>query len=507
MNTQQIKDFIKENNGPSGKMYNEKYVKNNHEEIYNEVINFCKKELNDLSFKEKVYHYVYDLKDLLKCKNPNCNNNVKFKNSTIGYYEYCSKKCISSDQNIKDIKEKKSYEKFGTKAPGMNKDIKEKMIKTNNERYGGNSPKNNIEIVKKSTSSFRKTKINKNIEKYKYLNLFEVDYDKKIFKFLCDKGHYFEIDMYSFRNRKKINTEICTICNPINSFSNSGQEIQLQDFIKNNYDGEILLNNRSIIGTELDIYIPELKMAFEFNGVYWHNEIYKSNKYHLEKTELAEKNDIKLIHIYQDNWMFKQDIIKSRILNLLGKSDKLFARKCKIKEILDNKLVRDFLEKNHLQGFVGSKIKIGLFYENELVSLMTFGYQRKSMGQKSKENSYEMLRFCNKLNINVVGGASRLFDHLIKTYNPNEVISYADRSWSSGNLYEKLGFHLVHKTTPNYYYVIDGIRRYRFEFRKDVLVRQGADPSKTEHEIMLEKKIYRIYDSGHLKYIYKKKEE
>jgi len=125
------------------------------------------------------------------------------------------------------------------------------------------------------------------------------------------------------------------------------------------------------------------------------------------------------------------------------------------------------------------------------------------MGQKSEEGSYEMLRFCNKLNINVVGGASKLFKYFIKKFSPIEVISYADRSWSQGNLYEKLGFELHSKTRPNYYYVINGVRNHRFNFRKDKLVKEGFDQSKTEHEIMLERKIYRIYDSGQLKYIFK----
>jgi hypothetical protein len=245
-----------------------------------------------------------------------------------------------------------------------------------------------------------------------------------------------------------------------------------------------------------------MRLGFEFNGVYWHNELYKEKNYHFDKTELCEKNDIKLIHIYQDDWFYKQDIVKSRILNLLGKSNRIMARKCEIKEITDNKLIREFLKQNHLQGNISSKIKIGLFYNRKLISLMTFGSLRKSMGQKALEGTYEMMRFCNKLNTNVVGGASRLFKYFIKYYNPKEVISYADRSWSQGELYEKLGFKFICKTRPNYYYIINRERKYRFNFRKDKLIREGADPSKTEHDIMLEKDIYRIYDSGNLKYIY-----
>ena len=155
-----------------------------------------------------------------------------------------------------------------------------------------------------------------------------------------------------------------------------------------------------------------------------------------------------------------------------------------------------------MQGFVGSQIKLGLFYNDELVSLMIFGKQRKLMGLKSEDDTYEMLRFCSKLNTSVIGGSEKLFKFFIKNYSPKEVISYADRSWSQGKLYQKLGFKLIHKTQPNYYYIVNGIRKYRFNYRKDKLIRDGFDSNKTEHEIMLERKIYRIYDSGSLKFNY-----
>jgi hypothetical protein len=494
-------EIIKKENGPSGRMYVEKYVRSNYSEIYEDIINYCNiNNLTDLPFKEKVYHYVNDIKHHIYCENPNCNNLVNFKNSTIGYYKYCSIACISCDPKIKKIKEEKSYEKYGTKAPGMNSEIIKKTINTNIERYGGNSPKNNINVIKKSNIKFRETKKNNLIQKYD--NVISVDYENKKIYYKCENNHICDMNLYIFQNRKKLNTIICTICNPIDSHI-SGQEILLQQFIKEKYNGDILLNDRHI-GKELDVYLPDLKLAFEFNGIYWHNELYRSSNYHLEKTELCEKNGIKLIHIYQDDWTYKEDIVKSRIINILNLTqNKIFARKCEIKEITDNNLIRSFLEDNHIQGFIGSQVKIGLFYDNELVSLMTFGKQRKNMGIKSEIDTFELLRFCNKLNTNVVGGASKLFNHFIKNYNPKEIITYADRSWSNGNLYKQLGFELVHKTQPNYYYIVDGIRKNRFNYRKDILIKDGFDPNKSEHEIMLERKIYRIYDSGHLKFIWK----
>jgi len=132
---------------------------------------------------------------------------------------------------------------------------------------------------------------------------------------------------------------------------------------------------------------------------------------------------------------------------------------------------------------------------------MTFGNRRISMGKKTtNENEYELLRYCNKLNTNVVGGASKLFKYFLKNYNLSEIITYADRTHSKGKLYEMLGFTYIGKTQPNYYYIINGIRKHRFNFRKDLLVKQGFDKNKTEHQIMIDRKIYRIYDSGNLKY-------
>ena len=148
------------------------------------------------------------------------------------------------------------------------------------------------------------------------------------------------------------------------------------------------------------------------------NELNKESKYHLNKTELCEKQGIRLIHIFEDEWLYKQNIVKSRLKSLLGLTDeKIYARKCKIKDVSfsDCKI---FLEENHIQGNVNAKHRYGLYYNDELVSIMTFGSKRKNLGSKSEDESYELLRFCNKLNTTVVGGASRLMNYFIKTHNP-----------------------------------------------------------------------------------------
>jgi hypothetical protein len=340
------------------------------------------------------------------------------------------------------------------------------------------------------------------LKKYNYLDIKKIK--DGVCNIKCTKEHYYNINFSLLNLRLKYKTEICTICNPI-GISKSGYEIQLQNFIKENYEKAISINKRNIIPPlELDIYLPDLKIAFEFNGLYWHNELHKPNNYHLNKTEECESKGIQLIHIWEDNWIYKQDIVKSMILNKLGKNpNKIGARKTEIKEIVDNKLIRDFLNKNHLQGFIGGKVKLGLFFENDLVSLMTFGKRRIAMGKKStNDDEYELLRFCNKLNTNVLGGASKLFKFFKNNYNSKEITTYADRSHSNGGLYEQLGFEFISKTAPNYYYIVDGVRHYRFNFRKDKLVKGGFDANKTEHQIMIDRNIFRIYDSGNLKFKY-----
>ena len=430
------------------------------------------------------------------------NNGIldKMKNTNIKKYGV---DFVQKNKTIRKKTEKTSIKKYGYKTSLLNKDIKNKISKTNFEKYGFENPIKNDNVKQKS----KKTRINNIIKKYKSLNILKID--DIFYTIQCDNGksHDFKITSGLLYHRYNVyKTIVCTKCNEINSKSISGLQTQLFNFIKENYNDEILISDRKIIKPyEIDIFLPKLYLGFEFNGLYWHSENIKGKKYHYKKTSKSIENGINLFHIYEDDWNYKQDIIKSMILNKLNiTKHRIFARKCKIKEIKDNKLVKDFLNKNHLQGHVNSSIKIGLYYDNELVSLMTFGKLRKPLGSKNINNSFEMLRFCNKLNTNVIGGASKLFNHFIKNYEYDDIISYANKSHSLGDLYYNLGFEFLKETVPNYYYVIDGIRNYRFNFRKDILIKKGYDKNKTESEIMYDLGYYKIYDSGNLKFIYKK---
>lgn len=254
---------------------------------------------------------------------------------------------------------------------------------------------------------------------------------------------------------------------------------------------------------ELDIYIPKLKIGIEHHGLYYHSDKFKDKNSHFEKLNCCNEKGIRLVQIFEDEWRDKTEICKSRLLNLIGKTpNKIFARKCKIKDV-SPKDARLFLEQNHIQGNVSAKVKLGLYFNDELVSLMTFGNLRKNLGQESKEDAYELLRFCNKLNTNVIGGASKLLKHFEKVYRPKEIISYADRRWSDGNLYKQLGFTFEHMSRPNYFYIKGEIRENRFKYRKSELVKYGFDSNKSEKQIMEEQGFFRIYDCGAIRFVKK----
>jgi hypothetical protein len=454
------------------------------------------------SFLEKKELMLQKIKDKYEVDNPFQAEEIKEKIKKTNLEKYGVEYPLQNPKILKD-RRNNFKQKYGVDNPSKLMEVKNKRHKTIKDKYGVDNAFQLAKVIPLAIKAKNEKEKNRLIERYQYLNWLEINYEEGYYLIYCKKcDHEFVISPDLFRNRMKGKTILCTNCNPVNS-TKSGLEIELLKFIQENYQGEMLSNKRKILNNkyELDIYLPDLKLAFEFNGLWWHNELNKDQKYHLNKTEACEDQEIKLIHVYEDDWLYKRKIIESRILNLLGQSDRIYARQCELKEVTNNKLIRQFLVENHLQGFVGSKVKLGLYYENQLISLMTFGKKRKAMNSISGENEYELLRFCNQKGLNVVGGASKLFKYFVKNYNPKEVISYADRSWSQGHLYEKLGFKYISKTPVNYYYIIDGIRKHRFNYRKDKLIKEGFNKNKTEHEIMLERGLYRIYDSGSLKYI------
>lgn len=431
-------------------------------------------------------------------------------------------------QQNEEIKQKTTQSflrEFGVERYSQTKEFIEKVKLTSQEKWGVDNYSQTEEFKIKSIESslkkwgvehYSKTEIFKNsikktredLTKFHYDNLigegFNVlDYQNSNFKILhkeCNRE--FQISRDLLYHRHNSNICLCTKCLDIN-LGQSNMELEMQKFLNLLGLSYNIKDKKILGGKELDIYLPEYNLAIEMNGVYWHSEIYLDRYYHRDKTLKCRELGIDLLHIWEDDWKYKRNIIKSIILNKLNLiENKIFARKCQIK-IVNSKDSTLFLNENHIQGSSPSQLKIGLYYKDELVSLMTFGF-RYTNGKKE----YELIRFCNKLNYNVIGAASRLFSYFLKNnLDISEIISYSDISLFNGNLYQKLGFEKRSLSDPNYYWVVDGIRKHRFNFNKKRLVKLGYDINKSESEILHEKGYFRVYSSGQEKWIFKNSQE
>jgi len=391
-------------------------------------------------------------------------------------------------------------------------DIKDKIKKINLKKYGFENATSNPEIKKK----IEKTQKAKNQGVFAFNNQKQKDKikqkygDEVIFKTQYFKNKSKESMIEKYGNDCPMRVE--EIKNKISSTMNerygsnwfvtsdsfkemsfdvtttSKAEDEIADWLQT-LDINIERNNRKLISpNELDIYIPSHNVAIEFNGLYWHSDRFRDKNYHLNKTIDCESKGIRLIHIFEDEWMSTR---------------RIGARQTVIREI-DAKVKNQFLDKYHIQGHDISSIKLGAFFQNELIGVMTFSRPRRSLGQKQKRNNvYELSRFATISDTYTPGLASKILKFFETKYNPTEIYSYADRRWSQGDLYLKLGFNFSHFTQPNYWYFKDNIKRsHRYLYRKSNLVLfENYSEDKTEFEIMNQSGYHRIYDCGSYKFV------
>jgi len=530
----------------SGYKTREKHIIKNFEGLIDKIdeFNLNSEFSSDIPFSQKLYNYLYNIHHTPKCEN--CGKIIKWKNKfTEGYLKNCSLKCrgeskkrverientnlskygnksISRVESVKTKRKKKFKEKFGYENIFESTEIKKKTKDTNLKKYGTEYPtqskivqekikKNNIikygvdspsKLPEYKENLILKNKINIT-NKFKSKGYVILEFlEDNILKVKHPDGHTFTGDRNVLNNRFNYNIELSTKLVPFGGLKSS-YELEIKKFLDNYKIGYKSGVKKILDGKEIDIYIPKFNIGIEFNGLYWHSDINKNPNYHVNKVNVAESKGLHLIHIFEDEWVEKNEIVKSILkskLNLI--ENKIYARKCVIKEV-GAKQSKIFLNKNHLQGSVNSKIKLGLYYDNKLVSIMTFNKPRLSLGNNySKNGTYEMVRFCSKLNTTVIGGASKLLKYFNNRYKPSKIITYANRNHSNGKMYKKIGFIFIKNTKPNYWYYDKNknVRYHRFKFRKDILVKMGYDRSKTEKEIMSQNGYYRIYDSGHMKF-------
>ena len=450
----------------------------------------------DVKFSDRIYAILNDIEKykICRCGKPiirmgknscseECNkkNPDRIKNSINGRIKKYGYHYVNSEQSLKTRKEK-----YGNQYNNI-----EKTKKTCIERYGVESPLEIKSIKDKGYEIRRKNQINRLIEKFQD---YECINEEKI-EFRCKKcNKIIKLD------NTKYHTNIirCYDCNP---HSTSLAENEIKKWL-DELDIKII-NNRKLIDKkyEIDIFIPNYNLAIEYNGLYWHSEqIVKDKNYHLYKTEKCQEQEIKLLHIFENEWLdpIKQDIWKSIIKSNLGLNEKIGARKCQIRE-LTNKECNKFLDQNHLQGTCQASIKLGLIYENDILSVLTLAKPRFN-----KNYDWEIVRYANKKNLNTVGGFSRLL-HFFRKYYSGSIITYADKRYSNGDLYRSNGFIELKDSTPNYWYVKGDQLYSRIQFQKHKLEYklENFNINLTESENMFNNGYRRIWDCGNKVFVLK----
>jgi len=483
-----------------------------------------------------------------------CGKEKHYISLSQGYTLFCNPKCSYRKAHCLEKKRKTSLERYGNAnyvntekrvktrrrryGPKMEK-ISEKILATKQERYG-DAHFNNIQQTRKTklmrygnefylnekqqketnlerygvSSPLHDPTIYQKTQKTRYQRVFakmisQIDTSKyKVLSFLrgviqirclkCGKDSTFSRKPLEYRLAHHM--ELCYGCLPKDQ-KVSSLEKEMVGEIKQLFEVCILTNVRIKNIKELDVLFPDQKIALEMNGLYYHSDQFKRPEYHLIKSQECEKIGIRLLHIFEDEWLYKRELVLSILRSALKVPPlrKVYGRKCVIKSVSTPE-ERAFLDENHIQGYVASKVSLGLYLQDALVSIMSFGSARF----KNHDYQYELLRFCSLKNTYVAGAAGKLFQAFLAQNKPNSILSYCDRRLFSGDVYPSIGMTYLRDTEPNYYYIQGDQRFNRFKFRKSQLIKSGFSPTKSEAEIMRDREFHRIYDCGNKVYVWRR---
>ena len=471
-----------------------------------------------------------------------CGKPTKFWSINSGYAKTCSRVCAQLNPETRRKIEATCSEKYGGKAPAHSCEVQRKAKATLMDRYGVDVPYHSTVIKEKGMRAVQEKygvtnvfqhesikEISRNTMMDKYgveLNILRPDVKEHIkrskraglfnsflnrlsaknISYLDDYERYVNYDgerNYKCNECDKLFTESSTMAYDVQCGClrrHSKAELEIRDWLVslgyNVTTGDFIHDAKGRL--EIDVMVTtNVKIGIEFCGLYWHSELHRPNDYHRRKLKAANDNGIDLIQIFEDEWNTKKDIVQSIILNKLGhNSQTLYARKCSIRKL--DKAPIDFVNDNHIQGHVPAKYCYGLFYDNELVSVATFGKNR------FQRDGYECLRFCTKLGVNVVGGFGRLLKMFISDLSPTLVKSYCDLRYFTGSIYEANGFVKESDGVVGYEYCPKGFkeRLNRVKFQKHKLKNMpNYSEDLTEVEIMNSNGYYRIFDAGQSVYV------
>ena len=482
----------------------------------------------------RLYAWLNDLtKEDLTCY---CGKPLAFNDRRFTLKQYCSKYCADHSQekkegmrqvwakrsrqtvrsitshglsviNCPECREKArltTLARFGVDHAMRNPDVKKKRIETTLERYGVNNVvqsdvykairlkgryKSFLAEMREQGTPYIGTKdefINPNSEQllYKCTNCnSEFSSKSRIARFVKCPNCSRDIGPFRSYGERSVYNFVKRLCERCGYTVESNKRKYLKNY-------------------EIDVYVPELKLGIEYCGLYWHSNVFKDDNYHYQKYKAAQQAGIRLIQIFENEWALKRTrlLIKALIRGAFGLSrGKIQARKCSLREVPLGDY-KQFLHDNHIQGYTYAKIRLGLYYNEELVALMGFGKPRFS------KEDYEVIRFCTKRGYTVIGGLSKLVKHFHIAY-PGTLISYIDSRYFSGYGYEKAGFKVVSHSKPNYFYFnfsdFNGLEsRIKYQKHKQVKLLSYFDPKLSEKENMQLNGYLYIHDAGNLKVEY-----
>lgn len=463
---------------------------------------------------------------------PFSNPDVIAKSEVTWKSKYGVNRPLQSEEIQKHLRE--TYlSHYGVDHPFKVADIRRKIKQTNIEKYGVDNVAKSPEIQRK----IRQTHIDKygqshfsQTKEWKIQTMRDPSKVDNLLEFRQNPQQYIQIHFSNKPTYKELVESIGTSeglrdtlekfdCLNLVDYVFSYMEREVKEILLSiDPNLKIIVNTKKIITPyELDIYLPDYNIGIECNPTETHNSSFNMfqqktdpdptpYKYHQMKSDLCESKGIFLFHIFGPDWNHRKDVIISMIRNLLNKNDyKIYGRNTTIRQISSGESSK-FLNTNHRQGNANASIRLGLFYEGELVSVMTFGKMRQSIGTSVKDdtsNTWELVRFCNKMNTSVIGGASKLFKYFIEKYNPIEIRSFSDRAHTRGNLYQTLGFNELRRSSAGYvwidyktdmsYHRVNAQKQNIRKFLKD----DNIDiENLTETQIMESYGFVQLFDSG-----------
>lgn len=470
------------NGRPIPSRYNEKYLIKHFPEYYkyiNESTSFL---TGGYTFKEKIQFIKEEITYQPVCKC--CGTPTTFKEGKLSLW--CSAKCYNSDKDFaKDRLKNVDHSKAN-----------ETRRNTMRSKYGVEFNSQRLEVKDLISNSKSKAKNDDELKCLLDRDWVEREYiqKKRTLVDIADELGVYYGTVGSYISKLGYDIRQTTVY--------SRAELKLQKFL-DDHGIKYIQNSKKILesGLELDIYIPDYNLAIEINGVYWHSyptfETSKQKSRHLDKTNECRDQNIQLLQFWDTEIDNQFEIVTNIILAKLGKLNQVYARKCELREV-PQKESKDFLNKYHIQGNCNSSVRVGLYYENELVLLMTFGRNRFT-----KDDSYELIRLCSKSGINVVGGASKCLSYFKSNYSFTTLYSFCDKRLSVGNVYNALGFKSDGVTSPGYFWVEGGVKIHnRINFQKHKLksILENYNEDLSEAENMFNNKYRRLWDCGHYRF-------